>query len=291
MENNTYHLFDGEVVKILSCSDCNVKCKHCYISFKGNFTEEKLMEVVNSLVKKFEVRINGTEPLLHREYLKALKKTKQELILTNGLVFKDNYDYISELLNYDINTIGISYHFDFHDSISVVSRDYLDSLFKEIIKRGLNVQVMTTITSSNYLKINEYCEYCYNNGIKKIRFTNFIRQGNANNLDEGLILSDTERYIFFKEIDEMREKYPKNILEIQRCGSFGNNKNSKKTFNCNAGVGSVVLTPDLVVYPCLFFAKPGNEIGYYNDGNIYIRDDYKNDSTECNAILKLNKRR
>ena len=48
MDNNTYHIYEGEKVIIMSCSDCNVKCKHCYVSFKGNFTREKLLEVVNS---------------------------------------------------------------------------------------------------------------------------------------------------------------------------------------------------------------------------------------------------
>jgi len=286
-----YHLFKGNVVKILSCSNCNVNCKHCYISFKGNLTETQINDMVDKLVEKYEVRINGSEPLLHREYLNALKKAKQKLILTNGLVFKDDYEYISELLNYGIKTIGISYHFDIHDSISLVSKEYLDNLFLEIISRGLNVQVMATITSKNYKEIPKYCEYCVKNGIKKIRFTNFISQGNAKNLDSNLILNDFQRYEFFKIIDAMREKYPKEVLEIQRCGSFGNNIESKKIFNCDAGKGTVVITPDFKVYPCLFFAQPGNEIGYYEDGNIYINNNYENDETECRAILKFNKRR
>lgn len=290
MIKDDYHLFDGNVVKILTCSDCNIKCRHCYISFKGNFSEEQLNEMVSNLVNRYEIRINGTEPLLHREYLNALKMTKQKLILTNGLVFKDNYNYITELLDYNINTIGISYHFDIHDSISLVSKEYLDKLFLEIISRGLNVQVMTTITSQNYKNIPKYCEYCYKNGIRKIRFTNFISQGNAKNLDSNLILNDLQRNEFFTLIEEMRKIYPKEILEIQRCGSFGNNINSNKPFKCDAGTGSVVITPDFKVYPCLFFAKEGNEIGYYENGEIFINDNYKNDEGECNAILKLNKR-
>lgn len=291
MTDPTYHLYTGKIVKILSCSNCNANCKHCYISFNGNFSAQQLTEVVNNLIERHEVRINGTEPLLHKEYLEALKKTRQQLILTNGLVFRNNYEYISELLNYNINTIGISYHFDIHDSISPVNREYLDVLFQEIIKRGLEVQIMTTITSQNYQNILKYCEYCYNHNIRKIRFTNFINQGNATKLDENLILDDKERQTFFQTIDEARNIYPKNILEIQRCGSFGKNESSDKTFKCDAGINSVVMTPDLKVYPCLFFAKPGNEIGYYQDGQIYISNNYENDETQCKALLKLNRKR
>lgn len=291
MSDNQYHIYTGKVVKILSCSNCNANCSHCYISFKGNFSEQQLNEVVNSLIERYEVRINGSEPLLHKEYLEALKKTRQQLILTNGLVFKNNYEYISELLNYGINTIGISYHFDLHDSISPVKKDYLDQLFQEIIQRGMNVQIMTTITSQTYQNIPAYCEYCYDNNIKKIRFTNFINQGNATNLDKRLILTDEERQHFFDIIDQTRSIYPKEILEIQRCGSFGKNESSSKPFVCDAGINSVVMTPDLKIYPCLFFSKPGNEIGYYHDGNIYIDNNYTHDQKECMAVLKLNKTR
>ena len=28
----------------MSCSKCNVACKHCYISYKDNFTAEELKE-------------------------------------------------------------------------------------------------------------------------------------------------------------------------------------------------------------------------------------------------------
>lgn len=28
--------FSGRNVTIMSCSDCNTRCKHCYVSYKGN---------------------------------------------------------------------------------------------------------------------------------------------------------------------------------------------------------------------------------------------------------------
>lgn len=289
MGTNSYHEFDGSVVKILSCSNCNANCRHCYISFKGNYTRELLTEVVNSLIQKYEVRINGTEPLLHREYLECIKKTMQHLVLTNGLVFRNNLDYIDELKDYDIDTIGISYHFDFHDDISPVSKLYLEDLFREIIKRGVNVQVMTTITSSNYDKVLDYCKWCHDMGIQKIRFTNFMLQGHAVDLDRDLVLSDEQRYKFFEEIELARSIYPKEVLEIQRCGSFGRNPNAKKEFFCGGGRESIVLTPDLKAYPCLFFAKEGNEIGFYQDGKIFIDDGFVPEEKECSAIKRLNK--
>lgn len=283
----TYRLFKGSVVKILSCSECNVKCKHCYISFSGSFNDNELYEVVTKLSKKYEVRINGTEPLLHDGYLKSIEKANQTLVLTNGLVFKDNLDYLDKLKSFGIKTIGISYHFEWHNQISKVDQKFLENLFKIIISKGLEVQIMTTITSKNYKNVSDYCKYCEINNIRRIRFTNFMLQGRATELEKELILSDEQLKEFLLMIKELRHDYNKDKLDIQRCGSFGPLENSN--FECTSGSDSVVLTPDYKVYPCLFMAKSGNEIGYYENGEIYINKEFKNDSKECKALKLYNR--
>ena len=68
-----------------------------------------------------------------------------------------------------------------------------------------------------------------------------------------------------------REKYKKDELLIERDAGFGRNKlSTHDNFNCPSICDLVVLTPDNNVYPCIFLAKPGNEIGIYQDGKIYI---------------------
>ena len=94
---------------------------------------------------------------------------------------------------------------------------------------------------------------------------------------------------FFELLHKIRDKYDKNILEIQRCGSFGHDTYGKSNFLCDAGVDFVCITPDKKVYPCNFFCKPGNEIGYYKDGKIYITKEFKNDQTKCLAKETYNK--
>jgi len=286
-----FRIFDGNIIKIMTCSNCNVKCKHCYISFKGNFKEYELYDLVTKYAKNYEIRINGTEPLLHKEFLKSIKKAGQTMILTNGLVFKDNYDYIDELKEYGIKTIGISYHFDEHDSISIIPKAYLDNLFNEILKRGMEVQIMTTITSNNYKYIGNYCKYCYDKGINKIRFTNFIIQGNAKLMDKHLMLTDRQREEFFELLDKERKKYSIDVLRIERCGTFGKNIKSYKKFACGAGVDSIVISPDHYAYPCIFLTKPGNEIGFYDKKSkkIYISNEFHNDDKDCLTFLTCNK--
>lgn len=288
MDNRKTHIFDGTMVKIMACADCNTKCEHCYISYKGNIDKKTLEEIIKNLKGRYQIKINGTEPLLHHEYLPSLKRLNQRTVMTNGLVFKNNYEYLDILKDMGIKNIAVSYHFELHNIISKVDKTYLESLFKEINKRGLTVTVMTTLSTTNYKNIEKYCEFCYKNNIRGIRFTNYLKQGNATNLDDNLVLSNHQIRYIFNKIKEIRNKYDVNDLRILRCGSFGNDNYKESNFKCPAGIESVILTPNLKIYACLFLAEIGREIGYYKDGNIYIYDDFEPHAKYCSAKRILN---
>src|SRR5699024_7202762 len=74
-------------------------------------------------------------------------------------------------------------------------------------------------------------------------------------------------------------------LRIRRCGSFGNDDNSRRkcNFNCLACTDTVVMTPDYKIYPCIFLSKPGFEIGKMIDGKIIIFKDIQNTGKICLA--------
>jgi len=283
-----YKEFDGNLVKIMSCSNCNTRCKHCYISYKGSFDPEELYNIVKILKKKYDIKINGTEPLLTPEYLKSFKEANEDKILTNGLVFKDNYDYLNEVREAGIKRVCISYHFELHDLISMVDKEYLRKLFPIVREYGLNAEVMTTISSMNYNKVLEYCKKAKEMGANYIHFTNYMIQGNAKNIDDGLVMSNEQRKEFFRQIMKARSIYSKDELYITRCGTFDKNpfKSEEDNFRCLAYNEMVVLTPELKVYPCNFQASPGNEIGFYKDGKIFVRDDLEFDSNECSSYCK-----
>ena len=162
--------FDGKIVKIMSCSNCNTKCNHCYISYKGSFTPEDLLETVKNLKKKY--KFNGTEPLLTPGYLESFKEAGEELVLTNGLVFKNNESYLQNVKNAEIKQVCISYHFELHDIVSKVDKKYLEHLFPIVRSYGLDAEIMTTISSVNYNKVLEYCEKAVKMGANNIHFTN-----------------------------------------------------------------------------------------------------------------------
>ena len=68
--------FKGREVTIMTCSNCNAKCRHCYISYEGNFEQRDLYNLCENLTQKYRVLLNGTEILLHPEYFESLKLDK-----------------------------------------------------------------------------------------------------------------------------------------------------------------------------------------------------------------------
>lgn len=264
--------YKGKKVIVMCCSCCNLNCEHCYISYKGNRTPEDLLEVVTNLKDKYEIALNGAEVLTNPGYLKTYQELGQNYILSNGLEISQNPKIIDTMREHGINSVSISYHFGIHDQISLISSKDLEETFKRLKEQGFNFRLMTTITTKNYHMIEEMCDKAHELGAKGIYFTNFMLQGNALNLEDmNLVLNEDEINSFFKQLMKCREKYNKDELLIERDAGFGKNKLSDHDhFRCPSTSDLVVLTPDNNVYPCIFLAKPGNEIGIYHDGKIYI---------------------
>lgn len=43
--------YQGSGIIIMSCSKCNMKCKHCYVTYKGNFDPNELIIMCDNLIK------------------------------------------------------------------------------------------------------------------------------------------------------------------------------------------------------------------------------------------------
>ena len=285
---NMFHEYKGRQVTIMCCNECNSQCRHCYISYEGNFTGESLYHTACALQQNgYVVSLNGTETLMHREYLKTYKLVNQKIAMTNGLVFENDFDYLDEVRSFGITRLNISYHFDLQDQISSISRGYLIDLWEKVIARGIKLQINCTLSKINMHKIHQYCDEALSYGANRIRFTNLINQGKANNLKKELFLDRSDIDLVIENINSARKSFNKESLCIERCGSFG--PCGSMNFHCPAGTGNVFLTPDFKIYPCLFLTQQSYAIGFYQDGMIYIKDGYSNDGNCCLALNALNK--
>lgn len=284
MIDDQMYEYDGRFVSIMLCSTCNIKCRHCYIKYKGDFKFEEAKSLISKLKEKYIVMLNGTEPILNKDYFPLFKLCNQHKIMTNGLEIINNPSIIDELLKYDINEIGLSYHFGIHDKISITKTEDLNRLIKLLNEKNIKVKLMTSLTKDNYKNISNICREAYNLGAHYIKFTNLVNQGNATEL-KNKTLNKNEIDFVLKTIDEERKKYTKEELTIKRCGSFGPNKN-KNNFECLACKNMAIITPELKVYRCIFDIDKGNEIGFVYNNRIYIFNKFKKEDTSYCEILK-----
>lgn len=278
----------GKQVTIMSCSNCNANCEHCYISYAGNMSGEDLLKMCCELKNKYKIIINGTEPLLHADYFEALKLSDQSRILTNGIVVHENPSVLKQIKQTGIKNIAMSYHFG--TEISPVPQSVVDDAIIKIKEQNLNPELMCTITTTNYDKLDEICKKTIDLGVNTIRLFNCINTGKCELNCSNLCLNEEQTKYFFHQLIEMRKKYNKNILKIKRNGLFGkDNDNPKCKFKCIAGVDEVVITPDGNVYPCIFMTRPGFEIGYYENGKILLEYQLDNNGNSCIAHDIFNK--
>lgn len=281
--------YTGKNVILMLCSKCNIKCKHCYIKYKGDFDINELDSLFNAIKDKYFIILNGTEPILFKEYYHIYKENKQTRILTNGLELIRNPGLYKTLKDIGIEEIALSYHFGMQDDISFVKSNMLDKLIKDLTTNGFKVKLMTTISSDNYKIIPNMCKIAHELGAKTIKFTNYIFQGNAQKQKHDKVLTREQIDYVLDTIDECRKDYDKDELYIERCGTFGPNRKRKEKFECLACNNTVVITPDLNVYRCVFDIDKGNEIGKVIDNKIMIYDEFKDaDKSTCAVLKKYN---
>lgn len=221
---------------------------------------------------------------MHPEYFECLKLVRQNFLLTNGLEIERNPNIIKQLVEVGIKYIGMSYHFGIHNNISTVKEQIIEDNIFKLQQYGIGTDLRVTINSHNYKLIQQMCEKAIYLQATGIKFTNYMQMGAALLLERQNILSEKQIAEFFKLFEKARSMYSKEQLLIRRCGSFGENcVNCNSKFSCTAGRESVVITPDLKVYPCFFLAKKGMEIGYVEDGEIIIDYPVDHDGSKCLA--------
>lgn len=281
--------YTGEEVIVMACSSCNIKkCEHCYISYEGDRQADDLYGLTEELAKKHTVYINGSEVLIEPEYFESYRNINQDWFLTNGIAIYKNPDILRYLQSKGINRVEMSYHFGIQDEISVMNNQMLDKVIEYIKQYGMTFKILTTISSANYNMVEDMCRRAYDMGASAIEFTNFLRQGNAINMSDENLLNEEQKKVFFEDLKKARSKTNKSNLTIDRSGTFGKDSNNKSNFKCPAGKDMVVITPDNNVYPCLFLAKPGNEIGQYIDGEIQINYEITHSGDNCIAEMYCN---
>jgi MoaA/NifB/PqqE/SkfB family radical SAM enzyme len=264
------------VVILMVNSECNIKCKHCYLPYNNSRSPENTLATVNDLqANGYNVTIAGSETLLELDYLKSYQKAKQKHLLTNGILLDKDSSIYDRLREHGIEQLTFSLHFGIDSQIQSVPEKLVSRVIKETKSRGFKVQITTTITSQTYTKIKEMCEKAKTYGADKLYFGRFVNMGRAKSC-EHLKLTDAQVSEFFENLTKIRKQYGKDELEIRAHGYFGPRPGSigaelaKVNCYCPAGIKSVVVDPNNDVYGCPFTMGEDLKIGRFENGKIEI---------------------
>ena len=261
-------------------SECNARCKHCYLEYSGARDPKDALKTVRQLqANGYEVDVAGSETLLKIEYLECYQVAGVRTLLTNGIVLDKNKSVYDILKKYGIEELEMSVHFGVTKDLKSVPETLMARVFLESKKRGFRTAINTVITPVNYCRVEEMCKQALAYGASKIHFIKFVTSGRGKNLEQKNLTQDQVDE-FYRQVLSARKKYPPSVIEIRPFGNFGPLSGSsrcklavKENKFCPAGRDSVAVDPQNIVYACPFLMQPENAIGKCVEGKIIINKD------------------
>ncbi|KKR80228.1 MAG: Radical SAM domain protein [Parcubacteria group bacterium GW2011_GWD2_40_9] len=185
--------------------ECNLNCSYCREKRTEKLTTLNLGQIF-SIIDQFvdmEVRmvnIAGGEPLIFKELPKVLSYLRPKVetlgLTTNAtLVSNKNVNIIKDFFD------GVQVSLDggnakIHDSVRGVGTfKKTVSAIELMVKRGINVMTMLTITRQNKHDIANYIKLASSLGLKSAYLRRVIPSGNSRNTEP---LSSSELFSVFK---------------------------------------------------------------------------------------------
>ncbi len=279
--------FDGIRVKVVATSQCNVRCKHCYIGYTGKRSAEELMEISDNLLKKYEVRFDGSELLTDMDYLPVFKHVGQTYVCSNGKIFTEKIDSLmNHLKNNGVVNIYLSYHMGMQAQYSQIKAEDLDRIIPILIENGFFVGLMSTFSKRNINMLVAFVEKARELKVEVAQVNPLIIQGRAkysNFMND--ILSQKDRQYILAECERLSSIY--SDLKIEPGKAF--EEWNPGITHCKSVTRKVWLGLDNKIYPCVFLIDPKYAIGEYINEKIMIYDDVCWNSTRCSAMAYSNR--
>lgn len=270
---------------------CNQDCNGCYF-FSNYRPGDRAIpaEDVPAIITGFRGEgyqnffLISSEVLLARNWEELVKATGDKYVNTNGRIIASEgkviLDRLSEAgVNQIVMTANIT---DSHQDLNIVPRSIVDLAFQTVKAynaenpdRAFTTTATAIITSENYDKVAEMCDYVHDvyeaDGIKflaSLPLGEGVQQG-----IRSLMPSRAELAIAIEQVEAMRKRFSVNDLYIQRGGTIGSaglTQNKLQSF-CPAGdaIRSVrSVAEGAAVIPCIFI--PQIIIGHMENGKIVV---------------------
>ncbi|HGD0427830.1 TPA: radical SAM protein [Streptococcus agalactiae] len=268
------------LIKVMLTNACNLNCKYCYEKNKAN-KSMKLKTAIETIdfyfdkYNKFDsissLRFHGGEPLLQFDILKemvyyfekksnALNKDSKFELTTNGtLINEEIANFINE---HDFKvTVSLDGNKSEHDKNRVFLNgegSYAETIIGLKTLRNIvgpnKIFLRLTITPDTVDSLYENIRFLMNLGYKKFRlsldfYSNWIG----------------EEFKIEKQFTKLKNLYIENRGSIYLDIFDGNYTNyileNQNIVYCNAGLGSVIVDTDGILYPCAYSMDEEFQIG------------------------------
>ena len=273
---------------------CNLKCIYCYatdrLSPRKELTTKQILRLLNELAEldTWTIVISGGEPFLRRDIFKILGHINElEImvsILTNGTLITDNV--AKKLASFDnLQMIQVSLdsynpeHHELHRGVKGVYEKTLNGI-KNLKKYGITPDIEIVVTPINVKDIERTVEFLHQLKIKKITIGPvFTGSGRGRDNKNKLTLDENTLIKTGKKLQELKERYKETMCIAPNREFFvytTERRIHKQDIICGVGKSILYISPDGLVYPCLFSINPETFLGDIKKQS--LREIWKNSS-------------
>lgn len=243
-------------------TNCNWKCKHCYISEhqESYLTKEKIFDIFKQLreIGVFELTLTGGEIFTRPDIMEIVKKAREmyfKLILFTNVSLL-NEEKIHQLAEYHIAEISCTIF-----SLKPRVHDYITGVNGSLEKAMNNIQLIkkykipltlkTILTNVNYDEAEKIQSFCTDNNFSYNIDHDIFSQKNGNSSPCDLRMTKEQLHVELKNFDRIRNYNPRKHLNNELvCGGIQN---------------ALFIDNNAVVHPCNKFLYP---IGNLNEQSI-----------------------
>ena len=192
--NSSYPYF----INVEIMNKCNLKCKHCRVTYHGNIIKDvnpefmdleyfkKIIDRISHLIEKAHLfQFSTVEPLFHKDifrmmdYVSKYNRSIEYPILSNGMLLTEKN--IKEVLKRNIPTISISIDGCKKETVEAfktnVNFDIVISnikLLRRLCQNRLEVCAVFVATKENIHELVEYVGFCKSLNIDRILVNGFL---------------------------------------------------------------------------------------------------------------------
>jgi len=261
-------------------SKCNLHCAHCYLD-AGNSTAKvgelstlESLDVIDQLADFSPgamIVFTGGEPLLRPDLFQLIAYAAELGLLpvlgTNGLLLSP--DRVAGLIESNLAGVGISLDSldpDRHDDFRGLPGAWNQTIegIENAMTAGLAVQIHTTVTSGNYLEIDNLMDFAAEKGAVAFHLFFLVCTGRGQQISD---ITPAQYEQALRSLVAAQEKYQGQMLVRARCAPHfrrlayvQNEMLARSSVGCMAGRSYLRITPQGRITPCPYLPDVAGDL-------------------------------